>query len=63
MTKALFCLALVLAVALVAVTDSANAQGQCMYGGKSYSEGAVVTMDGESKLCVCDADGENCVWR
>ena len=63
MTKALFCLALTLAVTLVVTTVSANAQGQCIYEGQNYSEGAVVTMDGESKLCVCDADGENCQWR
>ena len=61
MTKNLF-LVLTLAAALTVSMVSAHPKGQCTYQGHLYSEGAVVTMDGETKTCVCDVDDENCEW-
>ena len=61
MTKALF-LAFTLAIAMLVTTIAAHPKGQCTYQGLLYSEGAEVTMDGETKTCVCDANGDNCYW-
>ena len=61
MTKSLF-LVITLVVALFVTMVWAHSKGQCTYQGLLYSEGAEVTMDGETKQCVCDDDGDNCHW-
>ena len=62
MTKVWF-LAFTLALALSIGMVSAHPKGQCTYMGQLYSEGSEVNMDGVTKRCVCDFDGDNCFWN
>ena len=61
MTRVLF-LVFMIAAALLVTTMSAHSNYQCTYEGQLYSEGAEVTMDGETRECICNDGGDRCQW-
>ena len=53
---------LTIAAVLLAAITFAHPNYQCSYAGQLYSEGAEVVMDGGTKQCTCNVDGDKCGW-